>query len=178
MRNLATLIALVAIAVPLGSAAQTKHNSDAPVDFSADSGELQDKAGKGILTGNVVVRQGEMTLTAARVIVTYSGQVINGAPAASRFDASGGVTVTRPDQIAKGQYGIYDVSRRVIIMLGAVTLAQGANVVKGNRLTMNLDTGKAVIDGSGVASSAAPGGIKTAPGGRVSGRFSVPKRTQ
>lgn len=178
MRSLAALIALAALAAPLGSAAQSKHNSQAPVDFSADSGELQDKAGKGILTGNVVVRQAEMTLTAARVIVTYSGQVVDGAPVASRFDASGGVTVTRPDQTAKGQYAIYDVSRRVIIMLGSVTLNQGANIVNGNRLTINLDTGKAVIDGSGVASSGVPGGIKTAPGGRVSGRFSVPKRTQ
>jgi lipopolysaccharide export system protein LptA len=178
MRNLAALIALAVLVTPVGSIAQSKHNSDAPVDFSADSGELQDKAGKGILTGNVVVRQAEMTLTASRVIVTYSGKVTDGAPTASRFDASGGVTVTRPDQTAKAQYGIYDVSRRVIIMLGTVTLTQGANVVKGNRLTMNLDTGKAVIDGSGVASSTGATGIKTAPGGRVSGRFSVPKRSQ
>lgn len=178
MRSLAALIALLALAAPLGSAAQSRHNSQAPVDFSADSGELQDKAGKGILTGNVVVHQAEMTLTASRVIVTYSGKVTDGAPEASRFDASGGVTVTRPDQTAKAQYGIYDVSRHVIIMLGAVTLTQGGNVVNGNRLTMNLDTGKAVIDGSGVASGTASGGIKTAPGGRVSGRFSVPKRTQ
>ena len=178
MRKLAALIALATLAAPVGSVAQSRHNTQAPVDFSADSGELQDKAGKGILTGNVVIHQAEMTLTAAKVILTYSGKVTDNAPELSRVDASGGVTVTRPDQTAKGQYGIYDLNRRVIIMLGAVTLNQGANVVNGSRLTINLDTGKAVIDGSGVSSGTATPGIKTGPGGRVTGRFSVPKRTQ
>ncbi len=178
MRSLAALIALAALAAPLGSAAQSKHNSDAPVDVAADSGELQDKAGKSILTGNVVIRQAEMTLTASRVILTYSGKVTDGNPELLRADATGNVVVTRPNQTAKAQYGIYDIKRRVIIMLGAVTLNQGANNVNGSRLTMNLDTGKAVIDGSGVASGTAPNGIKTGPGGRVTGRFSVPKRTQ
>ena len=83
--------------------------------------------------------------------------------------------VTRPDQKARGQYGVYDVNRRVIIMLGGVTLNQGANTVSGSRLTINLDTGKAVIDGGGGVSSGSSGATTTS-GGRVTGRFSVPKR--
>ena len=43
-----------------------------------------------------------MTLTAARVTVTYSGKALSGgSPQASRIDASGGVVVTRPDQRAR-----------------------------------------------------------------------------
>jgi len=63
-------------------------------------------------------------------------------------------------------------------MLGAVTLTQGGNTVNGGRLTINLDTGRAVIDGSSVRGSAgAPGSTtSTAPSGRVTGTFSVPKR--
>ena len=63
-------------------------------------------------------------------------------------------------------------------MLGAVTLTQGGNTVNGGRLTINLDTGRAVIDGSSVrGSSGAPGATTgTAPNGRVTGTFSVPKR--
>ena len=50
-------------------------------------------------------------------------------------------------------------------MLGGVTLIQGGNTVNGGRLTINLDTGRAVIDGSsvgGAAPSGAPGASPTA----------------
>lgn len=176
MRIPAAPIALCALALPAALCAQTRHNSQAPIDFSADSGELQDKAGRGILTGHVVIRQAEMTLAASRVTLTYSGKVTDGAPELSRVDATGGVTVTQPDKVARAQYGIYDINRRVVIMMGGVTLNQGTNTVNGNRLTINLDTGKAVIDGSGVSSGSGAAGVKTGPGGRVTGRFSVPKR--
>jgi lipopolysaccharide export system protein LptA len=175
MRIAAPLFVLAAVAATGAAVAQSRHNSSAPIDFAADHIELQDKANRAILSGNVRVTQAEMTLTAARITVAYTGKVTDGSPQVSRLDASGGVTVTRPDQRASGQYGVYDVNRRVIIMLGGVRLTQGANTVNGSRLTINLDTGKAVIDGGGGVSSGSSGATTTS-GGRVTGRFSVPKR--
>lgn len=177
MRFALPLLALAAAVAATGAIAQ-RHDSSAPIDFAADHIELQDKANRAILSGNVRVTQAEMTLTAARITVAYTGKVTDGSPQVSRLDASGGVTVTRPDQKARGQYGVYDVNRRVVIMLGGVTLTQGANTVNGSRLTINLDTGKAVIDGSGGVSSGSSGAPSTTTGGRVTGRFSVPKRSQ
>ena len=173
MRAFFLLLALVA-----GSAfAQGRHNTAAPIDFGADHIELQDKANRALLTGNVAVTQAEMKLNAARMTVAYTGQVIGGAPQVSRLDASGGVTVRRPDQTAKSSYAIYDLNRRVITMLGAVTLTQGTNTVNGGRLTINLDTGRAVVDGSSVGSAGAgAAGTTTSRGGRVTGTFSVPDR--
>lgn len=176
MRFVTPLIALAAVAAT-GAALAQRHDSSAPIDFAADHIELQDKANRAILSGNVRITQAEMVLTAARVAVAYTGKVTNGSPQASRIDASGGVTVTRPDQRASGAYGVYDVSRRTVIMLGGVKLTQGANTVNGSRLTINLDTGKAVIDGGGSVSSNG-NGPSTTSGGRVTGRFSVPKRDQ
>lgn len=168
---------LLALAIAGPAVAQSRHNSSAPIDFAADHIELQDKANRAILSGNVRITQAEMVLTAARVTVAYSGKVTDGSPQASRIDASGGVTVTRPDQKARGSYGVYDVGRRTVIMLGGVTLNQGANTVSGSRLTINLDTGKAVIDGGGRVTGG-NGAPTTTSGGRVTGRFSVPKRSQ
>jgi lipopolysaccharide export system protein LptA len=73
---------------------------------------------------------------------------------------------------------VYDVNKRIITMVGGVTLKQGANVVSGGRLVINLDTGRATIDGSGVGgATGATGATGTqSRGGRVTGRFSVPKR--
>lgn len=171
------LLPLVALfAVP--SIADVHHNSAAPIDFSAAHIELQDKANRAVLSGGVTLRQAEMTLRAARVTVSYTGQVLSGSPQVSRLDAAGGVTVTRPDQTARSQYAIYDLNRHVVTMLGAVTLTQGGNTVSGGRLTLNLDTGRAVIDGSSAGRSGGMPGSVTATGSRVSGRFSVPDRSK
>ncbi|MGN6375121.1 MAG: LptA/OstA family protein [Sphingomonas sp.] len=158
--------------------AQSRHNSQAPVDFGAEHIEIQDKANRAVLSGNVSLTQAEMTLNAARMTVYYTGQVINGSPQVQRFDAAGGVTVRRPNQTARSQYAVYDLNKRVITMLGNVSLTQGGDTINGGRLTINLDTGRAVIDGAaagGAASSGAPGQVTTS-GGRVTGRFSVPSR--
>ena len=169
------LLALSALLVATPLAAQ-KHNSNAPIDFGADHIELQDKANRAILSGSVSVKQAEMTLTAARMTVAYTGQVVNGSPQVSRLDAAGSVVVKRPDQTARGQYAVYDLNRRVVTMLGGVSLLQGGNTVNGGRLTINLDTGRAVIDGSAVGGAGAAPGTTTSRGGRVTGTFSVPKR--
>lgn len=169
------LAALVLLAAATAAGAQTHHDSDAPLQVGAAHIELQDKAHRVVLTGNVSVRQAEMTLNAQRILVSYTGQVVDGAPQASRLDASGGVTVTRPDQTARGRYGVYDLNRRVITMLGGVSLTQGNNTVNGGRLTINLDSGRAVIDGAAVGGGESAPGI-TNQGGRVTGIFSVPKR--
>lgn len=176
MSRLAALVLLSLATVP--AAAQTRHDTGAPIDFGADHIELQDRANRAVLSGNVKVRQGEMTLTAQRMTVAYTGQVIDGNPQVSRLDASGGVTVTRPDQTARSQFGVYDLNRRVITMLGSVRLTQGGNTINGGRLTINLDTGRAVIDGSSVAGGGTGSGgtVTPAPNGRVTGTFSVPKR--
>ncbi len=171
----ATFAALV---LATSAAAQSRHDSNAPIDFGADHIELQDKANRALLSGNVSVKQAEMTVNSTRMTVAYTGQVVDGSPQVSRLDAAGNVVVTRPDQVAHSQFAVYDLNKRVITMLGAVSLLQGGNTVNGARLTINLDTGRAVIDGSSV--SARPAGDGSTPGrsGRVTGTFSVPKRNQ
>lgn len=170
-------VALLALLFASSAIAQTRHNTNAPIDFGADTIELQDRANRAVLSGNVAVRQAEMSLNAARMTVSYTGQVVGGNPQVSRLDAAGGVVVRRPDQTARSQYAVYDLNRRIITMVGAVSLTQGANTVNGGRLTINLDTGRAVIDGSSVRGSTGAGGnVTTAPSGRVTGTFSVPNR--
>lgn len=179
MRPLSLLACgLLPLAVaPLAAQAQTRHDTNAPIDVASNHIELQDKANRAILTGNVVITQAEMTLKADRVTVNYTGSALDGSPQASRLDAAGNVRVDRPDQNARSNFAVYDVDRRVITMVGNVTLRQAGNTVSGGRLSINLDTGRATIDGSGVQGSSAAGAPVQNQGGRVTGRFSVPKRT-
>lgn len=171
-----TLFALgLVVASPAGAQALKNHNTNAPVDFSADRIEVQDKANRAVLAGNVHVTQGDVILDAARMTVAYTGQMQGGNPSVQRLDASGGVTVRSPDQTARGNFGIYDLNRRIITLLGAVTLIQGVNTVRGGRLVIDLNSGRSVVDGSAVGG--VPGAVSGA-GGRVTGRFTVPQRQQ
>ena len=163
---------LLILGIAGAAAAQSRHDSTAPIEFGADHIELQDRQNRAILSGNVSVRQAEMTLNAARMTVAYTGQVVEGHPQVSRRDAARGGPGTRPDQTARSQYAVYDLDRRVVTMIGGVSLLQGGNAVNGSRLTLNLDSGRAVIDGSAVGG----GGPITQRGGRVTGTFSVPRR--
>jgi lipopolysaccharide export system protein LptA len=142
------------------------HNSNAPVFLDAGRAEVQDRTDRAVFSGGVVVKQAEMTLTAPRITLAYadtSGIQIN------RIDASGGVTINSPTETAKGSVAIYDLSARVITMVGGVTLIRGDSHVSGARLVIDLDSGRAVMDGG------APRGTAQG-GGRVTGTFTVPQR--
>jgi len=171
-RPLLCAAALLAAGPALGQS--TRHDSNAPIDFAADHIEVQDKANRAILTGGVNVRQAEMTVQADRMTLAYTGRIVDGSPQVSRIDAAGGVVVTRPDQVGRSQFAVYDLNRRVVTMVGNVRLVQNGNTSNGGRLTLNLDTGRAVLDGSSVGGGS---GVTSTNGtGRVTGRFSVPKR--
>jgi len=144
------------------------HNSNAPVDVEADRIEVQDRADRALFTGNVRVRQGDLALDAARLTVAYASA--GGGTQIQRIDASGGVTVRSPSETATGSFAIYDLNRRLITMLGGVTLVRAGNQVRGGRLVIDLNSGRATVDGSAVNGAAGGGG------GRVTGRFTVPQR--
>jgi len=147
------------------------HNTDAPVNWAADRVEVLDQAGKVILSGNVVARQDTLTLTAPRVTVAYTRK---GGVDVSRIDATGGVVVRSPSETARGQLGIYDLERKLITLVGGVTLARADTNVSGARLVLDLRTGRAVMDG-GTAPAAGSLGTRT-QGGRVTGTFTVPQQ--
>ena len=141
------------------------HNSDAPIDLKADRLEVQDRADRAIFAGNVHVTQDELTLNTARLTVAYSS---GGGVQINRLDASGGVTVRSPSETAKGDFGIYDLDRKLITLVGDVVLSREGSQLSGQRLVIDLESGRAVIDGG-------PAGVGQS-GGRVTGHFTVPQR--
>ncbi len=166
------LVLAVVMASPASAQALKGHNANAPVDVDADRIEVQDRADRAIFSGNVKVRQGGLSLDAARLTVAYSRA--GGGPTIQRLDASGGVSVRSASESATGSFAIYDLNRRLITMIGGVTLQQGANTVRGGRLVIDLNSGRSVIDGSAVGGGP---GVSGGTGGRVTGRFSVPQRS-
>ena len=165
--GLALGIAAAQAALGQGAGSSLKgHDTDAPVDVAADRIEVLDRADRAIFSGNVEVRQGNLQLSTARLTVAYANA---GGIEIKRLEATGGVVLRSPSETARSQYAIYDLDRRLVTMIGGVTLIRGESRVNGGRLVLDLDSGRAVMDGG---AAGAPGQT----GGRVTGRFTVPRR--
>jgi len=142
-------------------------DSKAPIDVDADRIDVLDQENQAIFTGNVRVRQGSLTLESERMKVAYT-RPASGDPVVQRIDADGNVRITTPSEHATSRFGIYDVDRRLLTLVGGVVLVQGSTRIEGNRLVIDIGSGRSTLDGQSSTGQ---------PGARVSGRFAVPDRS-
>lgn len=155
-----------------------------PIEIESNELQVEDKTKVATFIGDVVVTQGETRLKTSRLKVFYDGggadsgqpspastdQSAGSVPAQqeiSRLEAAGGVLISSKDQTATGDAANFDMKREVMVMTGReVVLTQGANVVVGNHLTVNLKTGQANL-------KAAPASNAAQQQGGGSGRVKV-----
>jgi lipopolysaccharide export system protein LptA len=150
----------------IATSALKGHDSRAPIDVDADRIEVLDAENSAIFTGNVRVRQGGLTIESQRLRIIYE-RPAKGDPIVRRMDAEGDVRLRSPTESANARFAIYDVDARILTLIGGVQLQQQQTKLEGNRLTMNLDSGRSTLDGRTAAGGSA---------GRVTGRFAVPER--
>ena len=92
-----------------------------------------------------------------------------------RLEARGSVVVTQKDQVVTGETAVFDTKTNLITMLGGVVLTQCKNVLRGDRLLVDMTTGvsrvesdsgrvQAMVDQSGQGCPSAPGTPLPAPG--------------
>jgi lipopolysaccharide export system protein LptA len=172
-------------------------NRDQPIQIEAASLEMRDKKKEATFSGNVKVVQGDTTMTSKTLVVFYesgqSGQAPASGPAAGskaapkaapmqsttpgpggsssikRLEARGDVKVTQKDQVVTGETAVFDTKTNLITMLGGVVLTQCKNVLRGDRLFVDMTTGVSRVEAdngkvqglfaqSGEGCSGAPGG--------------------
>jgi lipopolysaccharide export system protein LptA len=144
------------------------HDTYQPLDITAERLEMKQKQGRAIFKGAVKVVQGNMVLSSETLTVFYKAAEGEEKPAISRLDALGTVTLVSTTESLSGDWGVYDVDRRLITIGGNVIFKQGDNILKGERLEFDLVSGLAKLDGQKNA----------ADDGRVRGTFSVPKKEE
>jgi lipopolysaccharide export system protein LptA len=158
-----------------------KSDANAPYDVVSDKLNVDDNAKNAIFTGNVSAVQGTMTMRSQELTAFYTGNAgmdatpgkdgAASAPAAlTHLTAKKKVVVTAKDgQQATGDWAEVDVKKNLTTMGGAVVLTQGKNIVHGNKLLIDMNTGEATIktepmttsSGAIVSSSDGDGGGQT-----------------
>jgi len=131
------------------ASAQLAQGSDAPVDITADALEVVNTQCLSIWSGSAEALQ-DRTRLRADVLKTYSkkGPARPGAQGAScgaldRMEAIGNVYYVTPQQRVRGDAADYDVAAERIVITGDVVAVSGQNVLRGERLTVNVATGDA-----------------------------------
>ncbi|WP_232897164.1 LptA/OstA family protein [Pontibaca salina] len=114
-----------------------------PVEVTADSLDVDQQSGRAEYIGNVVVGQGEMRMSADRLLVIFSDAV----NAIERLEATGDVILVSGPDAAEAQRAEYTIDSGVIVMTGDVLLTQGQNALTSDSMTVNLTTGTAQMAG-------------------------------
>lgn len=126
-----------------------KSSANKPINIEADLLVVDDKAKKAVFRGNVLARQGDFTLRTKELEVTYAAEPTEGKKGPgnpgqiTRIKATGKVLInTRDKQTATSDWADFDVRKQVVTIGGNVVLSQGENVIRGDRLVIDLTTGK------------------------------------
>ncbi|MEK9280698.1 MULTISPECIES: LptA/OstA family protein [unclassified Bradyrhizobium] len=69
-----------------------------------------------------------------------------GSSSIKRLEARGNVVVTQKDQVVTGETAIFDTKTNLITMLGGVVLTQCKNVLRGDRLMVDMTTGVSRVE--------------------------------
>ena len=143
-------IALFAVLLASSVAAQTNidlggitTDPNAAVEVAADSLSVDQDTGTAIFDGNVVIGQGDLRIAAGRAEVVYDGASGN----IASFAASGGVTFATATEAAEAQNATYDLTNGQLILTGEVLLTQGPSALSADRMTIDVGTGNAQMEG-------------------------------
>lgn len=179
LRLLRPILLAIALLAPGLAQAQTSNvpnalqgfarNRDQPVRINADALEVRDKDKVAVFSGNVIVTQGDTTLRSKDLMVFYDGSV--GAPQGGdqpvqkgqirKLEATGGVVVKTKEQTATGDSGTFEMKSNTVTLVGKpVVLTQGPNVIRGQKLVVDLISGISKFEGGRVESLIVPGSLK------------------
>jgi lipopolysaccharide export system protein LptA len=140
--------------VPIGAGPQAQglqQDSSLPIEITADSLEVLQEQKIATFAGNVDAVQGDMVLSADQLRVYYGGDdgsAATGPPGTGsirRIEADGNVFLSSPRETAQGNAGVYDVTSSQVTLDGAVVLTRGDNVIRGQRLEVDLASGRSRV---------------------------------
>ncbi|WP_223162479.1 LptA/OstA family protein [Ruegeria intermedia] len=120
-----------------------KADPSLPVEVTSETLKVNQEDGSAEFLGNVVVVQGQMRLSADRVLVIYNED----RSGIERLEASDNVLLVSPPDAAEGDWAEYTIDSGVVVMTGNVLLSQGPSTISGDRMVANLADGTATMSG-------------------------------
>ena len=115
-----------------------------PIDITSDEMQWDDNKRIANAIGNAVAIQGNKKITAAKLIVYLEKNNDNNE--IILIKAEGNVVFTSIDEIATGKIATYDLVKNNIVIENNVTLKKNDNIMKGEILKIDFNTGISQIN--------------------------------
>ena len=115
-----------------------------PIDITSDEMQWDDNKRIAYAIGNAVAIQGNKKITAAKLIVYLEKNNDNNE--IILIKAEGNVVFTSIDEIATGKIATYDLVKNNIVIENNVTLKKNDNIMKGEILKIDFNTGISQIN--------------------------------
>ena len=124
-------------------------NRDQPIQIEAAALEMINRKKQATFSGGVKVLKGDATMKSKVLVAFYdnAGSIKSATPGPGgnssirRLEAKGHVVVTQKDQIATSEKAVFDTKANLITMSGDVVLTKCADVMRGDRLLVDMTTG-------------------------------------
>ena len=123
---------------------KTGKSSDQPLRITSQQLEADNKNQLIIFTGNVVAKQGEMTIYADVAQVYYEKKEEGNE--VREIVATGNVKIQQADQVATGQKAVFVNSEQKIILTGQPKVWQGKDMVSGEKIIVLLEEDKSFVE--------------------------------
>lgn len=152
---------------------------DQPIAIESNQLDIDDRNTVATFSGNVSVKQGEVQLSAGKLIVYYKrngnaankasgdaaaqsepGSLPGGSSQIDRLEATNNVYVKSSSQVATANQASFDMAQNLVTLTGNVVLTQGDNVAEGCRLTIRMDTGVAKLESSECGNASGGGRVR------------------
>ena len=117
--------------------------SHAPIDITSDTVEADQKTNRVTFKGNVVAKQEDTTLYANTLTILYDPNTKK----LKEIVAVGNVKVVQLDRRATGQKATFDQDKNKVVLDGDAVVREGANVIRGERITFYVDEERSVVEG-------------------------------
>jgi len=166
------LLLLVATSVAIGAPLEAQpskgppnalqgfsQNRNQPVKIEAATLEVRDRDKQATFSGNVQVTQGDTSLRCKSLVVFYDQDTVGtantmkaatpgpgGEQKIKKLEARGSVVVMQKDQTATGEFGLFDMKTNTVTLSGNVVMTQGQNVLRGDRLVVDLNSGVSRVE--------------------------------
>lgn len=120
-----------------------KGDNKLPVEVNADNLTVNQTDGSAVFSGNVIVVQGDLRLTASEITVVYA----EGGKGIEKLIATTDVLLVNAADAAEADEAVYTIEAGEVLLTGNVLLTQGQTTISGEKLTIDITAGTGRMEG-------------------------------
>jgi len=152
----ALIIFLVLCSAVFAQKDAQKKQSEA-IRITSEKMEVKDQKGTVVFTGNVVAKKGDLTIYSDILEVYYakkgaaasSGKGSKGKRTLEKIVVRGHLRIVQGKRRATAKKAVYYKPREKIVLIKDARIWDGANTIKGDKITLFVNENRSVVESSG-----------------------------